>query len=827
MPDGRVCPDQFHGYLWKWTNYIKGYQKRWCVLSNGRLSYYRSQSEMNHTCRGTINLAGAFIDTVDHCSFVINGGSQVWHLRAGSEIERQRWVTTLELAKAKAIKNLGSDDETDSDSEDEITIKSITSKLDDLTTCNSLVTNHGGALQKAISDLVDKDNQSVQLNVSLDQQEKSTKDQNLKLINEKAQLFRITSNAMINACSDFLTLARSYEKKFTRLLNTERSKRMRLEETVETLAKQHIQLERACEIEKVKEFHHQKSLGSLESPTIKTFDQRDRLVKEQDKVTATDKKEETEEEEEEDDLFEDAMSDFPEAFPGHTSPDKDLQINPYQDFEDSYSLNDDSSVASAELSVQHIKSHLLKEQDIKRSSSETVLTSKKEAGHRRWMSEDIQGGTFGQTQSMVEMHVSDKILKAYRTRIPTRPNANLNLWSIMKNCIGKELTKIPMPVNFNEPLSMTQRLTEELEYSDLLDRAACCETSLEQICYIAASSISCYASTAIRTGKPFNPLLGETFECDRTEDMGWTSLAEQVSHHPPSVAHHAEGRGWTLWQNFTMSSKFRGKYLLVTPVGTSHCTFAKSGNHYTWRKVTTTVNNIIVGKLWIDQSGEMDIMNHTTGEKCHLKYHAYSYFSRDSPKRVTGFVADKNNVTRYVLSGIWDQKVECAKVIYKEPHHAGGGKQPQGMATSKSSNPQTLPAQLLWSKKPLLPGAKQMYYFSEFTCSLNQDEEGVCLTDSRQRPDIRLMEEQDFDNANQVKLQLEESQRARRRVREQEAQTAKDSGRVYEGYRPTWFEHTNDEYSDQGIYVYKGGYWEAKVKQDWTHCPTIYLDSPT
>ena len=75
---------------------------------------------------------------------------------------------------------------------------------------------------------------------------------------------------------------------------------------------------------------------------------------------------------------------------------------------------------------------------------------------------------------------------------------------------------------------MTQRLTEELEYSEILDRAATCESSLEQICHIAAFSISCYASTAERTGKPFNPLLGETYECDRSEDMGWRSLAEQV-----------------------------------------------------------------------------------------------------------------------------------------------------------------------------------------------------------------------------------------------------------------------------------------------------------
>jgi hypothetical protein len=41
MPDGRVCPDHFRGWLLKWTNYIKGYQRRWFVLSNGLLSYYR------------------------------------------------------------------------------------------------------------------------------------------------------------------------------------------------------------------------------------------------------------------------------------------------------------------------------------------------------------------------------------------------------------------------------------------------------------------------------------------------------------------------------------------------------------------------------------------------------------------------------------------------------------------------------------------------------------------------------------------------------------------------------------------------------------------
>lgn len=29
-----------------------------------------------------------------------------------------------------------------------------------------------------------------------------------------------------------------------------------------------------------------------------------------------------------------------------------------------------------------------------------------------------------------------------RTKIPNRPNSSVSLWSIMRNCVGKELTKV-------------------------------------------------------------------------------------------------------------------------------------------------------------------------------------------------------------------------------------------------------------------------------------------------------------------------------------------------------------------------------------------------
>ena len=51
---------------------------------------------------------------------------------------------------------------------------------------------------------------------------------------------------------------------------------------------------------------------------------------------------------------------------------------------------------------------------------------------------------------------------------------------------------------------------------------------------------------------------------DAHDPWAWS----QVSHHPPSAAHYAFSRhGWSLWQEITIASKFRGKYLSIMPLG--------------------------------------------------------------------------------------------------------------------------------------------------------------------------------------------------------------------------------------------------------------------
>ncbi|CAN0333898.1 unnamed protein product [Lampetra fluviatilis] len=747
MSDLKSGPDTYKGWLFKWTNYIKGYQKRWFVLSNGLLSYYRTQAEMAHTCRGTINLAGAYIDTEDSCNIVVsNGGTQTYHLKASSEVERQRWVTALELAKAKAIRMMQaeSDDSDDEKSgaqadktELQTTLRSLSSKLEDLSTCNDLIGKHGAALQRSLNDL-------ETLKLPPEGSEK------LKAVNERATLFRITSNAMINACHDFLEQAQSQGKKWQKTVQYEREQRLRLEETLEQLAKQHNSLERACRGASVRT-----SAGS-ENPAGKVGGRGGGGGK----ADASD----------EDDEFEffDAMEDAPEF-----------------------------------ITVPAESKH-------KRSGSNVSGASA--SGHLEdWNSEDLKHASSSSSlgQEMV-------VKKQRRARIPDKPNYSLNLWSIMKNCIGKDLSKIPMPVNFNEPLSMLQRLTEDLEYFDLLDKAAKCESSLEQLCYVAAFSVSSYSTTVYRTGKPFNPLLGETFELDRLEECGYRSICEQVSHHPPAAAHHVDSRrGWRLWQEITVSSKFRGKYLSIIPLGTIHCEFPSSGNHYTWKKVTTTVHNIIVGRLWIDQSGDIDIVNHHTGDKCQLKFIAYSYFSRDIPRKVSGVVMDAEGNAHYILSGTWDEKMEYAKIVQSSKGSSGSeGRQ--------KTVYQTQPAKHLWKRYPLPENSDNMYYFTDLALTLNETEEGVAPTDSRLRPDQRLMENGKWDEANAEKQRLEEKQRLVRRRREAELASAAEEGRKHESYRPMWFERKEDPFTREVSCIYRGGYWETKEKQEWKIIQDIF-----
>ncbi|XP_066201145.1 oxysterol-binding protein-related protein 6 isoform X4 [Saccopteryx leptura] len=327
---------------------------------------------------------------------------------------------------------------------------------------------------------------------------------------------------------------------------------------------------------------------------------------------------------------------------------------------------------------------------------------------------------------------------------PCPDTSNINLWNILRNNIGKDLSKVSMPVELNEPLNTLQHLCEEMEYSELLDKAAETDDPYERMVLIAAFAVSGYCSTYFRAGsKPFNPVLGETYECIR-EDKGFRFFSEQVSHHPPISACHCESKNFVFWQDIRWKNKFWGKSMEILPVGTLNVMLPKYGDCYVWNKVTTCIHNILSGRRWIEHYGEVTIRNTKSSICiCKLTFVKVNYWN-SNVNEVQGVVMDQEGKVVHRLFGKWHEGLFC------------------GVAPS---------ARCVW-RPGSLPTNHELYYgFTRFAIELNELDpvlkELLPPTDARFRPDQRFLEEGNLEAAAAEKQRVEELQRSRRRYMEE------------------------------------------------------------
>lgn len=355
---------------------------------------------------------------------------------------------------------------------------------------------------------------------------------------------------------------------------------------------------------------------------------------------------------------------------------------------------------------------------------------------------------------------------------PSPNNSTISLWHILRNNIGKDLSKVAMPVHLNEPLNTLQRLCEELEYGELLDRAASTQDPFERMVYIATFVVSGYASSYYRTGgKPFNPVLGETYECDRP-DKGFRFLAEQVSHHPPISACHAESKNFIFWQDVRCKNKFWGKSMEIVPIGTSHVTLPGFGDHYEWNKVTSCVHNILSGQRWIEHYGEITIRN-TNSDVCQCKItFVKAKYWNSSVNEVEGTVTDQKGKVLHRLFGKWHEAV-----YYGDPPSAT----------------------CVWRSSAIPVDYEKYYGFTKFAIELNELHPSLKPllppTDTRLRVDQRLLEEGKLEEAEEQKQQIEQMQRERRKILE-------ESNVVHQ---PKFFRKSKDD-----IWVSNNTYWELR-----------------
>lgn len=346
-----------------------------------------------------------------------------------------------------------------------------------------------------------------------------------------------------------------------------------------------------------------------------------------------------------------------------------------------------------------------------------------------------------------------------------RRNLDQSFWSKISQMIGSDVTSmLSVPVFLMEPTSVLQKMAEIMEYPDLLTKGAKATEDAERMAWAAAFGVSVYSS-AERTWKPFNPILGETFQLKLgagSPDEG-EYLAEQVSHHPPIGAAHAETPYWSYDIVSCPKTKFLGNSLEVYPVGRTRIKYKTTNEELSLVPPTSKAYNLVLGKIWVDTFGDMTIENITSKWKTVLEFVPCGYFGAGR-YTVKGNVFDPEGKPMLYIDGKWNDNLGFTQCDADGAPLAGAERTEMWKA----------------SEKP----AGDPYGMTSFVKThLNAWSGGALLSsDSRLRPDRAALEKGDSSSAQTHKHALEERQRAEKKKRT-------DDGAEWS---PKWFKLDQD-----------------------------------
>ena len=384
-----------------------------------------------------------------------------------------------------------------------------------------------------------------------------------------------------------------------------------------------------------------------------------------------------------------------------------------------------------------------------------------------------------------------------RATVPAPKQSPPSIIGFLRKNAGKDLSTVSMPVTANEPTSLLQRLAEGMEYSALLDSAAAPSLKAEErLMYVAAFALSYFAYNRVKeraVRKPFNPMLGETYELVR-EDLGFRFVAEKVTHHPVRMACQADSLtngGWSLTQSPQPVQKFWGKSVELNTEGRVRVILHASKERYSWNQATCFLRNVIAGEKYVEPVQSMTIVNETGGMKAIATFKAGGMFSgRSEEVSIQLFNASSDHPISIGLNGKWTDGLK-----------------------------RTDTGVTIWTVGSLIPDAPKIYGFTTFAAALNQiteiEDNHIPITDSRLRPDQQALERNEVDNAERLKARLEERQRARRKVLESHGQT----------WQPQFFEKIEGgDVDGEEVWALKenDGYWERRAKADWTGIQEVF-----
>lgn len=367
-----------------------------------------------------------------------------------------------------------------------------------------------------------------------------------------------------------------------------------------------------------------------------------------------------------------------------------------------------------------------------------------------------------------------------RNNVKATTSTPPSLLSFLRKNVGKDLSSVAMPVTSNEPLTILQTLTEFFEYASLLGNLADEPVPLIPVTAFAISYLSTYRDKTRTMRKPFNPLLGETFELV-DEKNGFRMITEKVSHKPQTFAFHVDHKDWECSYTLTPVQKFWGKSVELNNEGNIELKCKATGEYFEWSQPTTMLKNLIAGERYVEPANEFEVISSKSG-KVTVSFEKSGMFGgRSEGVTATLTPKDKNQHSYKIIEGKWTEQLKDVKN-----------------------------KKVIWKAGELVKNSKEKYGYTKFASNLNDitviEKGHLPPTDSRLRPDVRAYENGNNAEAETLKLKLEKDQRERR-------QNGKD-------IKPHFFVK-----SSANKWTYKRGkdsYWNRRKRGDWSDLTPLW-----
>ncbi|XP_054740997.1 oxysterol-binding protein-related protein 9 isoform X1 [Anastrepha obliqua] len=247
--------------------------------------------------------------------------------------------------------------------------------------------------------------------------------------------------------------------------------------------------------------------------------------------------------------------------------------------------------------------------------------------------------------------------------------------------IGMDLTKVVLPTFILERRSLLEMYADYFAHPDLFLRIAEMETPRDRIVETCRWYLSAYHAgrKSAVAKKPYNPILGEVFQCywnipgEESDEnavsdgpVPWchrnqlTFLAEQVSHHPPISAFYAEhvNKKITFSAHVWTKSKFLGLSIGVHNIGEGIVTLVDHSEEY----IVTFPNGYgrsILTVPWIELGGTVEIRCPQTGYHATIEFLTKPFYGGKRNK-VTAEIYAPNEKKPFVsIAGEWSGLMEA------------------------------------------------------------------------------------------------------------------------------------------------------------------------